>query len=515
VTALHYDHVALSGRSAAYGWRKAGLTVLLFWIAILAVLGGTVGQLVRTWWGTSTYNHGFFVLPIALYLVWRGRQALTDSAPATMPVMLIPLAGAMALWLAGRAVQANIVEQVALVAILVTVAVLIIGWRAAWQIAFPLAFLGFMVPFGDELVPRLQNVTAMLATAMVRLAGVPIFSDGIMLMTPTGQFEVAEACAGIRFLIANIMISALFSHLSFRRWWKHTLFMAIGITMPVLANGVRAGGIVLLAFWTDNKVAAGADHLIYGWGFFTLVMLLIIAVGSLFTDRDRRLGLDAGARDIRQARAAWRPLPLAAAALLILSAPVYAWMIVGADPPSASPRHVMAPAIPAWTLKDGAGDWLPRFVGPDRTLLGRYRNGEREVDFFVAFYERQRDGAEIIYHANRLAGARPWVRMETGRHALDAGAINQVAYERLEGGAGRQSLVVSTYWVFGRFTPSPVAAKALQALATLFGEHRAAAVIAVAVPISESSDAAYATARDFLVAGNMAAYLSDLARDGR
>ena len=102
--------------------------------------------------------------------------------------------------------------------------------------------------------------------ALLRVAGVPVFHDGVLIETSSGLFEAAEACAGVRFLIANVMIAALFAHFAYRRAWKVAAFMSLALTVPVVANGLRAFGIVYIAFWTDNKYASGVDHVVYGCG---------------------------------------------------------------------------------------------------------------------------------------------------------------------------------------------------------------------------------------------------------
>ena len=57
------------------------------------------------------------------------------------------------------------------------------------------------------------------------------------------------------------------------------LFVALSVIVPIVANGLRAYMIVMIAHLSDMKLALGVDHLIYGWVFFGLVMLLLFWVG--------------------------------------------------------------------------------------------------------------------------------------------------------------------------------------------------------------------------------------------
>ena len=117
------------------------------------------------------------------------------------------------------------VEEVALVGMLVALFIFVFGREVSKRLVFPLAFLFFMVPVGDALITPLQDFTARFAVELLRLSDIPVFHDGVMIQIPNGLYEVAEACAGIRFLIANLVISALFAHLAYEKRWKFWLFL--------------------------------------------------------------------------------------------------------------------------------------------------------------------------------------------------------------------------------------------------------------------------------------------------
>src|SRR5690606_8601613 len=116
----------------------------------------------------------------------------------------------------------------------------LLGPRVAAAVLFPLAYMLFLVPFGDELIPALQMVTAKLAVALTHASGIPAQVDGIFIDTPVGLFRVAEACSGVKFLVAMIALGTLVAHLCFASSRRRAVFMAAAIMVPVLANGVRA-----------------------------------------------------------------------------------------------------------------------------------------------------------------------------------------------------------------------------------------------------------------------------------
>jgi exosortase/archaeosortase family protein len=114
---------------------------------------------------------------------------------------------------------------------------------------------------------------------------VPAALSGFFIDTPVGRFEVAEACSGVKFLIAMIALGTLVAHLCFRSGRRRTVFMAACVIVPVIANGVRAWGTIYVAQSRGVAFAAGFDHIVYGWIFFALVMAVVLGIASRFYDR--------------------------------------------------------------------------------------------------------------------------------------------------------------------------------------------------------------------------------------
>src|SRR5260370_7198381 len=92
-----------------------------------------------------------------------------------------------------------------------------LGPRVFWLLLAPLLFLFFLVPSGAFLVPTLQKITAQISIAGLELLHIPVFSDGFMIEIPEGTFEIAEACAGLRFLIAPFVFGFFFAVVMYLR----------------------------------------------------------------------------------------------------------------------------------------------------------------------------------------------------------------------------------------------------------------------------------------------------------
>lgn len=93
----------------------------------------------------------------------------------------------------------------------------------------------------------------------------PVYIEGLYIFIPQGAFEVAEACSGIRFLISTIVLGLLLAHLLYRDLRLRALLVAAAVSIPIVANGLRAYGIVMIGHWFGMEQAAGTDHIVYGF----------------------------------------------------------------------------------------------------------------------------------------------------------------------------------------------------------------------------------------------------------
>lgn len=501
--------------SMTAAWRRAGWLLALLLALVFGLFWQTWQTLPRIWWLTATYHHGFIILPISLGLVWLRRRELARTLPRRDALGLAILGGFVLLWVFGQAASTQAVQHVAVVGMLIGVAVTVLGRDASRIIAFPLLFLFFMVPEGEFLVPPLQDVTAQISVVLLRLIDIPVFHSGYFIETPSGLFHVAEACAGIRFLIANVVVATLFAHLSFERVWKWIAFLALAVVVPIIANALRAFGIIYIAYLTDNEYAVGVDHIIYGWGFFTVIMLLLLYIGSLFADRrPTAIAPTATPETAPTAGAAGtRPWLAAASVAVLLAGPAYVRLVV--DPPTVVPA-VASPAIglsTSWQRLERLPDWRPQIRNADMELVESYGSGDRRVDLAIAYFAFQRQGAEVVNYANRVADGERWSRAGQGWHEPVLGDLPRLRHERLLG-RGEQREVLWWYWVDGTFTADRLHAKWLQFGDRLFGRHRPAAIVAVSTLADEPAGSALATLEAFLgQAGPLDVYLAGIASD--
>jgi exosortase A len=320
---------------AALPRRARGGPVLLAGVAALAALAllfrTEAAAALRVWRDSTAYSHCFLVLPIVLWLAWDRREAVRGLAPRPTPWPLLAMLPCGLAWFAAERLGLMEGRQLAALGLLEALLVALLGWRLARIQAPALFYLVFLVPVGGFLVPALQRVTAGFVDVGLELAGIPHVVDQFVIEIPEATFYVAEACAGLRFLIAALAFGALYALLCYRSPGRRLLFLAACGVVPILANGLRALGIVLAGHWLGSAEAAVADHLIYGWGFFSAIIFILALAGLPFRQAARL-----PAPPARPAPAAGPAASFAVAGLAVALAaagPAAAWRLDRPDAP--------------------------------------------------------------------------------------------------------------------------------------------------------------------------------------
>ena len=473
-------------------WRRALPLLALLLTAVLALYISSITAMVDIWSRSGTFAHAYLVAPISLWLIWRRRHLLAVLQPQAQPLWLLPIAVVAASWLVGELAGVNALTQGAATALLVMAVPAVLGRAVAREIAFPLGFLFFMVPFGEFLTNAMMELTADFTVAAVALSGVPVYREGMQFVIPSGAWSVVEACSGIRYLIASFMVGTLFAYLNYRSMRRRAAFWLFALAVPVVANWLRAYMIVMLGHLSGNTLAVGVDHLVYGWAFFGLVIGVMFFIGSRWSEPDDDLGEpEAVANPIAPAaesmQATWG---VAIVAMALAAAPHgVAWQF---EHGAAGPTPVLAlPDLPDAPKANEGPAHTPLFEGPAAQASRVYEVAETGVTVHVAYYQRQHFGHKLVSSANTLVTSedREWNRSASGATSITVGdrkVALRTAELRTVNAPGRDRQrrleVRQLYWVGGRLTTSDHLAAGLGVLNRLTGRGDDAAAITFYLP---------------------------------
>jgi exosortase A len=284
----------MSGDVAQKLWLSV-MSIGLCAVLVVIVFFDSFAAMFRLW-DYSSYNHGYLIPLISGYLLTRDRSRLVAVPWHGSWWGLAALALALLAWYVGRGTATQAVEHLAAVALIVTFAWALAGDEllpAAW---FPLGFLFLATPIGEGIVPVLQNITSDVAAVALDIVGVAAFREGNFISLPGGDFEVARACSGFRYLYAGVAMAVLISYLVLSSAWMRLAYVALVAAVFVVLNGFRAFVVMWVASATNMRYMVGEDHVVFGY-----VLFLGIAALSYWL-AVRLAGMDFGFS--RQARSA-------------------------------------------------------------------------------------------------------------------------------------------------------------------------------------------------------------------
>lgn len=261
---------------------KIAILLLLWLVAFCPIYP----ELVHDWLGHSDNSHAILVPFISLYFVWQKKSELQfthiDGSAWGGIVLVTSLLAYCASYGGGLAFPA----RVAMITSLFGLIWFCLGSGFIRILAFPILFLFFMIPFPDSLMSLVTMPLQLLATRisanLIGNCSIPVYREGNMLYFVQTQLEVAEACSGIRSIMALTMLSFVFCRFSRGGWWGKILLVAAAIPIALLANIVRVTGTGILANYYGDKVAKGFLHefsgiVIFVFGFALLFALFFIS----------------------------------------------------------------------------------------------------------------------------------------------------------------------------------------------------------------------------------------------
>jgi exosortase len=250
---------------------------LVYW----DILAGLAAQ----WSHDSDYSHGFVVLPLAAYFVYQRRARLRRARMRPTMWGLAVVCAGFVIFAAGVAAADVFLARVSLLPVLAGCVLFLFGAAHLRVLVFPLLFLMLMIPlptivFNDLTLP-LQLIASHAGELALRMAGVPVVREGNVLELVGMRLEVAEACSGIRSLVALLTFAITFSQFSGPSKLRMLGLAIATIPVAVATNAARVAGTGLAAHVWGPIAARGVLHTASGTVAFCAAVLTLVALARL------------------------------------------------------------------------------------------------------------------------------------------------------------------------------------------------------------------------------------------
>ncbi|MFK7894219.1 MAG: exosortase/archaeosortase family protein [Myxococcota bacterium] len=262
-------------------YATCGFVVLLF-----GVYFPILRNMVHHWSVVEDYQHGFLIVPLALFFAYERRWDLEDAPIKGSWLGLIPMGIGLTSLAIGRLGTELMSMRLGFVFTLIGLVLLLLGKDIFKILAFPLFFLFLMVPLPQSLVNTiafpLQLIAAKFAVWSLQSLGIPALVEGNIIHLAHTELFVHEACSGLRSLMALVTLGVVFAYF-FKRGviWIQLLLVASTIPIAIAVNAFRVALTGFLAHNFGEEAAGGAVHDFQGIFTFGLAFFFLLTEGRL------------------------------------------------------------------------------------------------------------------------------------------------------------------------------------------------------------------------------------------
>jgi exosortase len=500
------------------------------------VVAVTVSAFWPTWlsfiqvWGRYNYGHGYLILGVVGWLLWRQRGVLvasTSRASDLIPFIAIASLG----WLLAFVMGLGVVHQGLMVLVLLAWGIAAFGWSAGRALAPLAATFLLAVPLWEVLIPVLRSLTVLVSGNAAGLLGIQAEVQEFNITIPEGTFIIDQGCSGLAFLLSGLSLGATYALVFVRRWPVQVAIVAGAAAISIVSNWVRVLGLIVIGHTSSMEADVLRDHGAFGWTVFVvgLVPTYFVARRLQRLDRDPEAEGEApgtrgtaaegeagypgtrgtaaegeagypgearypgetssqaeAQRDDKTTGASMKDPPwrraLAPTAAAVVGPILF--MTVGVVPRGGPPdleleRLGLAPTLAATEIgPETPAGWDLEYSGVDerRSWTATVSETLVRIDRFV--FLDQRPGEELIQDGNRIA---PDSALAGDRYMGPLPPRGRIVREALVRTSGAPLLVWYWYRVAGIETSSPLKAKFLEAL-SFFLRHPASELVTLSAP---------------------------------
>jgi exosortase len=231
----------------------------------------------------GAYSHAFLIPFVCLYLLWDAASNRRIEVRHNTKYLLtaICLAALMAMsYIAQIAPLYRFIFPATLVAFTAAL------FRPSIPALLPAVMLYFIAPIWGILTSPLQWISIKAVSFIMSLTTVPSFVENTKVHIPSGTFEIAGGCSGLRYLIVSCAIGVIYCHLNLRTLRSCFWFMGTAIAGALLVNWLRIFSLILIGHYSEMQSPIVGDHNMFGWYLYAPFLVLLFLIGSFLERRE-------------------------------------------------------------------------------------------------------------------------------------------------------------------------------------------------------------------------------------
>ena len=248
-------------------------------------------RLVLSWYNSDDYSHGFFIIPICIYIIWQKRKILTETEVRPSRWGLVIIIFSLMIYIIAHLAEIVTVASLSMVLLISGAVIYIYGYRIFKALLFPIAMLLFMIPVPAQiysvLTMPLQLLVSKISVLVAQILGMPIYREGNVIHLPNRTLQVVQACSGLRSMTALLTLSAVFGFFTLKSNTLRTILLVSGVPAAIVVNIFRVLVMVFAFHYFNYDLTKGSVHTAFGVLIFIAALFIIAATRKILSVWDK------------------------------------------------------------------------------------------------------------------------------------------------------------------------------------------------------------------------------------
>lgn len=247
--------------------------------------------LVLAWYNSNEYSHGFFIVPLCCYILWKKKKILAEMSikPSSWGLILVIFSSLV--YLFAHFAEITTLTSCSMVLLLAGAVIYFYGFFVFKELIFPLFLLLFMIPIPAQIYSKLtiplQLFVSNVSVNISSLFGIPIYREGNVIHLSDRTLQVVQACSGLRSMVSLLVLSAILGYFALRSNILRIILFFSGIPTAILVNIIRVLFLVLAFHYLNFDLTEGITHTVFGIIIFFLALIFIFFIKGILSIWDK------------------------------------------------------------------------------------------------------------------------------------------------------------------------------------------------------------------------------------
>lgn len=248
-------------------------------------------RLVLTWYNSGEYSHGFFIVPLCCYFIWRKKEVLAEIPVQPSLWGLVIIFVSLLIYLFAHFARILTLSSLSVVLLIAGIPIYFYGFLMFRHVLFPVFLLLFMIPIPAQiyssLTVPLQLFASKVTVGILSLWNIPIFREGNVIHLPGQTLQIVDACSGLRSMITLLLLGAVLGYLTMQSYILRTVLFFSAIPIAILVNIIRVLLLIVAYYYFNYDLTTGTIHVVFGLIIFMLDLIFIFVMKGALSIWDR------------------------------------------------------------------------------------------------------------------------------------------------------------------------------------------------------------------------------------